>query len=97
MGLGRAGRLGVTVIATVGIIASQATAAQAYDRTKAVSYANAYWNKRPTNFPNFSNDCTNFVSQAVFKGGVAMRFPGGGPPPGAYNNSNYWYASGTLD
>ena len=33
----------------------------------------------------------------IFKGGVYMRFPSGGPPPGAYNNNNYWYASGTLD
>jgi hypothetical protein len=86
----------IVAIAVAGTVVGT-TPAQAYDRTKAVSWANTMWHSRSGSFPSFSDDCTNFVSQSIFKGGVYMRFPPGGPPPGKYNNANYWYASGTLD
>src|SRR5699024_5993085 len=43
-----------------------------YDREKAAAYADKWWNKRNPNFPIFTVDCTNFVSQCLFAGGAKM-------------------------
>lgn len=48
-----------------------------YSRQKAVEYAYAWWNKRNPNFFNFDalgGDCTNFISQCLFFGGIEMNF-----------------------
>ena len=48
-----------------------------YDRKKAIEYAFEWWNKRNPNFYNFDTiggDCTNFVSQCLFYGGIEMNF-----------------------
>ncbi len=54
-----------------------------YQKEKAVEYATKWWNKRNPDFYNFDKlggDCTNFVSQCLFYGGIEM-------------NNNYlgWY------
>lgn len=43
-----------------------------YDRLKAVRYAELWWDRRNPAFPNVVNDCTNFVSQCLFAGGIPM-------------------------
>ena len=56
-----------------------------YDRSKAVEYAYEFWNKRNPRFYNFDKlggDCTNFISQCLFYGGIEMNF-----------SKNGWYYS----
>ena len=43
----------------------------AYDRDGAVQYAHDYANSRNPNYYDFTEDCANFVSQAVYEGGNA--------------------------
>lgn len=48
-----------------------------YDRHKAVEYAYRWWNGRNPAFYNFDDiggDCTNFVSQCLYFGGIEMNF-----------------------
>lgn len=48
-----------------------------YDRQKALEYAREWWNKRNPKFYNFQylgGDCTSFVSQCLFYGGVKMNY-----------------------
>ena len=46
-----------------------------YIRQKAVEYASKWWNGRNPNFYDFDlmgGDCTNFVSQCLYHGGIQM-------------------------
>lgn len=46
-----------------------------YNRKNAIEYALNWWNKRNPKFFNFDNlggDCTNFISQCLFYGGIPM-------------------------
>lgn len=43
-----------------------------YDRLNAVRYAEIWWNRRNPEFPRVENDCTNFISQCLFAGGIQM-------------------------
>ena len=46
-----------------------------YSRQSAVEYAKKWWNKRNPNFYNFDDlggDCTNFVNQCLYYGGITM-------------------------
>ena len=46
-----------------------------YDRLRAVQYAENYWNNRNPHFRYFGDDnCTNFVSQVLFAGGIPMEY-----------------------
>ena len=48
-----------------------------YIREKAIEYAYTWWNKRNPEFYNFDElggDCTNFVSQCLFYGGISMNY-----------------------
>ena len=59
-----------------------------YSRQKAIDYAYNWWNKRNPQFLNFDNyggDCTNFVSQCLFFGGIQMNYS---PNGWFYTNSN---------
>lgn len=47
--------------------------ASAYSGSQAASYANTYAINRNTGWPQFSNDCTNFISQAMYSGGLQKR------------------------
>ena len=52
-----------------------------YNRLKAVEYASVWWNKRNPNYFNFDKlggDCTNFVSQCLYHGGIEMNFAANG-------------------
>ncbi len=48
-----------------------------YSRQRAIEYAYEFWNKRNSKFYNFDSlggDCTNFVSQCLFYGGINMDY-----------------------
>lgn len=56
--------------------ATNASAAGGYNGAAAAAYADAYWQNYNAAWPSFANsggDCTNFVSQALYSGGIAMR------------------------
>lgn len=59
-----------------------------YCGTCASNYAEAWWDGRNPKYPNYSNDCTNFVSQAVAQGGLFME--GGWYYFGGGNQSESW-------
>ena len=48
-----------------------------YSRQKAIEYAYFWWDKRNPYFYDFENlggDCTNFVSQCLYFGGIGMSY-----------------------
>lgn len=66
--------------------------ANAYDRDAATNYAHTYWNTRHPAFPQgFGNDCANFASQALWAGGINMRYPS--TLRGAMDLPNKWAGS----
>jgi Putative amidase domain len=59
-----------------------------YSGAKAAAYANTYWSSYNPGYPSFANqggDCTNFVSQALYAGGIAMR------PAPSYSGNASWF------
>ncbi len=55
-----------------------------YNREKAVEYAYKWWNNRNPvffNFDDFGGDCTNFISQCLYYGGIDMNIV----------NSPFWF------
>jgi hypothetical protein len=59
-----------------------------YNGAAAAAYADTYWSTYNSQYPSFANkggDCTNFVSQALYAGGIAMRTS----PP--YTGDAAWY------
>lgn len=77
------------LVLAVGTAVCMAGPAFAYNGSQAASYADSWWNGRNGAYPSFADDCTNFVSQALFAGGQ--------PPVGTANdwseidNDNYWW------
>lgn len=61
-----------------------------YDRDGAMIYARDYYNNPNPYYPNFSRDCTNFVSQAMFEGGNEP-MTGYYNIYGQYNHDGGWY------
>lgn len=64
------------------------TTTTGYSGTKAATYAGTYWSMYNTSYPSFANsggDCTNFVSQALYAGGLAMR------PSPPYSGTAAWF------
>lgn len=63
-----------------------------YNRGAAAQYAKNWAENgqkiRNSNYPNFPNDCTNFVSQAVYTGGIPQYGTGS---CNAENNYDEWY------
>jgi cell wall-associated NlpC family hydrolase len=59
-----------------------------YNGTAAAQYADTYWNSYNRAYPSFANkggDCTNFVSQALYAGGIKMR------TSPTYSGNAAWY------
>jgi Putative amidase domain len=80
----------VLAVLTLGALslASTASAASGYNGAAAAAYADTYWQSYNPAWPSFANhggDCTNFVSQALYAGGIAMRTS----PPNSGNAA--WY------
>ncbi|PZE19737.1 amidase domain-containing protein [Paenibacillus xerothermodurans] len=57
---------------------------KAYNRNKAVEYADSWWAKGNPAYLEFEVDCTNYVSQCLFAGGAAMNYTG-------KRDSGWWY------
>ncbi|AXI08655.1 hypothetical protein CUC15_06900 [Oceanobacillus zhaokaii] len=79
-----------------------------YDRLAAVKYAERWWNDYNPKYHKFTVDCTNFISQCLFAGGVPMhgaRVRGRGWWYGgdswsyswAVAHSLRWYLSGSAE
>lgn len=64
------------------------TTSTGYNGAAAAAYADTYWSSYNRSYPSFANsggDCTNFVSQALYNGGILQR---SGP---AYSGDAAWY------
>jgi len=48
--------------------------AKGYNPRKAVEYSEQYWNTANSVYPHFNDDCTNFISQCLYAGGIPMLF-----------------------
>lgn len=57
-----------------------------YERREAVRYAERWWNSYNPDYPVFSDDCTNYISQCLHAGGAPMR--------GAPNRERGWWYDG---
>jgi len=55
-----------------------------YDREAARAYADAWWNGANPKYRRFAVDCTNYVSQCLFAGGLPMDYTG-------RRDSGWWY------
>lgn len=55
-----------------------------YNRAAAVQYAETWWNGTNPRYIEFEVDCTNFVSQCLFAGGLPMDYTG-------KRESGWWY------
>lgn len=87
------GLLGSRDPATAAGVATDPVASPAYtwSPNSAVSYANSYFNLRNPQYPeSFQDDCTNFVSQVMFKGAVPLS--GSPTGSGAHNVPSQWWA-----
>lgn len=76
------------VLALVFASLALASAAFAYNGAAAAAYADAYWQTYNPAWPSFANsggDCTNFVSQALYAGGISMR------PSPTFSGNAAWY------
>ena len=73
---------------TDAILAARAS----YSGSAAASYARQYALSYNSNYPNYSlsgGDCTNFVSQCIYAGGIRMI--GTTTSPGTYESTSNWY------
>lgn len=57
----------------MGVFGGGISLVNSYDRERAVAYAMKWWDRHNPDFPVFSVDCTNYVSQCLFAGGGKMR------------------------
>ena len=97
-------RCTLTVISILTSLALSGHHAFAYDRSKVVNYAETYWQNYNPYFFTVPDDCTNFVSQAEWAGGLPMTgYPdqhdawtwwengyGYAPPYGSASTSDTW-------
>jgi hypothetical protein len=68
------------------------TAASSYNGAAAAAYADTYWSTYNPQWPSYATsggDCTNFVSQSLDAGGIAMR------PNPPYSGTAAWFMRGT--
>lgn len=72
----------------------------AYDRNKAVQYADMWWDKANPAYIEFEVDCSNFISQCLFAGGAPMHYTGkrdsGWWYKGRYNGQELWSFSWSV-
>lgn len=80
--------LALSVLVLVFASLALASAAFAYSGAAAAAYADTYWQTYNPAWPSFANsggDCTNFVSQALYAGGIGMR------TSPTYSGNAAWY------
>lgn len=61
-----------------------------YSPRVAVTYANSYASRRNRSYPSYIYNCTNYVSQCLYTGGISMRKPSK-VPNGINETTKYWY------
>ncbi|WP_236347731.1 amidase domain-containing protein [Paenibacillus plantiphilus] len=67
----------------------QTLSSYTFNRGAVKNYVDTYWDNYNTTYYEYSNDCTNFASQAIHAGGIPMYIhPVGG---GATDNNPSWY------
>jgi hypothetical protein len=77
------------MLSAIGLSIALASPAYAYNGNNAASYADNWWNSYNTlQYPKFSDDCTNFVSQSVHNGGYSFV----GYPGSTTSDFNWWGA-----
>ncbi|MCL1874503.1 MAG: amidase domain-containing protein [Clostridiales bacterium] len=54
--------------------ASEGSSKPSFNNFAAVEYAMLWWNKRNPDFLSFEDNCTNFISQCLYAGGLPMKF-----------------------
>ncbi|SET07219.1 amidase domain-containing protein [Anaerobranca gottschalkii] len=74
------------------ITSSTALAYQPYNGAYAAQYALNHYNNPNPNFNEWSADCTNFASQAVWAGGFQMVYPNSPLRIGVMDTSNHWFS-----
>jgi hypothetical protein len=80
--------LALSVLVLVFASLALTSAAFAYSGAAAAAYADTYWQTYNPAWPSFANsggDCTNFVSQALYAGGISMR------TSPTYSGNAAWY------
>jgi hypothetical protein len=80
--------LALSVLVLVFASLAFASAAFAYSGAAAAAYADTYWQNYNPAWPSFASsggDCTNFVSQALYAGGIGMR------TSPSYSGNAAWY------
>jgi hypothetical protein len=78
----------LSVLALIVLSLAVTSSAFAYDGASAAAYADTYWQNYSPAWPSFANrggDCANFVSQALYSGGIAMR------SSPSYSGNAAWY------
>jgi hypothetical protein len=78
----------LSVLVLVVLSLALASVASAYNGAAAAGYADTYEQNYNPAWPSFANsggDCTNFVSQALYAGGISMR------PSPTYSGDAAWY------
>ena len=78
----------ITAVATLTATFAAASPASAYDKYGAANYADTYALSSNSSYPSFSDDCTNFVSQALNGGGYSFV----GYPNSTTDDHNWWIA-----
>jgi hypothetical protein len=87
---------------TIARESKQFISTRSYSATNAISYARSYalFPYNTLNYPYFiSGDCTNFVSQCVYAGGMSKSLPGtlpDEPYPIIIEDTNYWAYYSTV-
>lgn len=79
-----------TTFALTGCSEEQPPYEYTYNRESAVAYAREYSTKRNPDYPEFSNNCTNFVSQCLIAGGMLLN-----EAPAADENNRITYSAST--
>ena len=74
--------------------------AYSYNGGAAASYADTYWSNYNPNYPSFADDCTNFVSQSLYAGGLPQYVYYNlhtGAPETTSNNAYWFMDSGNIN
>ncbi|MDA8206225.1 MAG: amidase domain-containing protein [Thermaerobacter sp.] len=74
--------------------------AYSYNGGAAATYADTYWSNYNSNYPSFIDDCTNFVSQSLYAGGLPQYVYYNlhtGVPETTSNNAYWFMDSGNVN
>lgn len=81
----------LTLLLAMALPIGTTVGADAYSGSAAAQYADQWALVPNSNWYQFSDDCTNFVSQAVFAGGFSMKGVGG-----SRTDDHNWFATQTF-